>query len=299
MAFSASDAAFEGFRIIQREPKSVLAWIAFQIVVGLLVVLPFVLVLLWLGLDRVAPGTAPSGALLSGIILCGLILAPLMLLMVSVMTCAVYRCVLRPDDQGLFRMRLGGDEVRVALLWLILSLFAVGVYVAAVLVFVFLGVAFGAGSQGGGSATGVLVLVLMGLAFLGAFIWVAVRLSLAAPMTFAQGKLQVFGSWKLTKGRFWPLLGCYVLAFVFCLVGYVVSLMIQGMVSLASGGGLLALLSPGHGAAAGPGLALGIVVGVLLNLLIGGVIFAVSTAPAAAAYRGIAGVARRQLATFD
>ena len=44
MAFSASEAAFEGFRVLRREPKTALVWAAFQLVttvVAMLIMQPF------------------------------------------------------------------------------------------------------------------------------------------------------------------------------------------------------------------------------------------------------------------
>lgn len=42
-------------------------------------------------------------------------------------------------------------------------------------------------------------------------IWLAVRLSLASPLTFDTRRVRVFGSFALTRGRFWSLLGAYLL----------------------------------------------------------------------------------------
>lgn len=54
------------------------------------------------------------------------------------------------------------------------------------------------------------MLVLLG--FLCVVIWLAVRLTLYAPATVAEGRMRVFESMALTKGRFWKLLGALILA---------------------------------------------------------------------------------------
>jgi hypothetical protein len=48
---------------------------------------------------------------------------------------------------------------------------------------------------------------LRGLIAAGLLIWLALRLSMAAPMTFADNQFRLFESWTLTKGQGWRLLG--------------------------------------------------------------------------------------------
>ncbi|HEY5411589.1 MAG TPA: hypothetical protein VIJ94_12785, partial [Caulobacteraceae bacterium] len=78
------------------------------------------------------------------------------------------------------------------------------------------GVAFWAASRLAqpwlGLADTAAVLVAIGLT-----IFIRIRLLLAAPMTFARKRLQIFDSWGVTRGRFWPLLGVIVLAVIFAL----------------------------------------------------------------------------------
>ena len=50
------------------------------------------------------------------------------------------------------------------------------------------------------------------------------RFSLAGVMTSAERRQRVSDSWRLTKGRFWRLLGCYGLAVVLMLAALCVSL---------------------------------------------------------------------------
>ena len=73
----------------------------------------------------------------------------------------------------------------------------------------------------------ILPAVLAGLGGAAVAVWLAVRLSLVAPMTFAEQKIAIKESWAMTKGRFWPLLGMAVLAGVMSmLVGLLGSIVI-------------------------------------------------------------------------
>jgi hypothetical protein len=93
-------------------------------------------------------------------------------------------------------------------------------------------------------AAGVLVAILLPV-LLCVFIYLGVRLSLASPITFASGRINVFGSWAMTRGRFWPLFGTYLIAFA---LGFVVTALTLGIAVLA-----VAILGGGVGAL-GPAL---------------------------------------------
>lgn len=103
-------------------------------------------------------------------------------------------------------------------------------------------------------------------------------------MTFADGKVSLLRSWPLTQGRFWSLLGAYLVAGMLFLVvlvlGSVVTLM---AIRLAGGSGV------SHAATAAdllrPAGAVEFVLGSLVNALLGAII----SAPAASAFRQLAG----------
>jgi hypothetical protein len=231
--FSPSEAAFEGFRVIRDHPGAVLAWaIAYAaIYVGLgaaavaLFGPSFAQISTYSHTNPMPPG------LIGPIILFALLALPFGLITGAVFINAVYRPILKPADKGLFYLKLGGDELRVALLiFVYILLFLVceiGIALAFLIVsFVFVG-AIKAVSHTGGWWVHILLI----LAAIFAAIWIVVRLSLAAPTTFARGKLDLFGSWAVTRGKFWPLLGCYILAWIF---GILVALL-GGVVSICAG----------------------------------------------------------------
>lgn len=89
----------------------------------------------------------------------------------------------------------------------------------------------------------VLLGVVVALALLAAWIYVWVRLSLASPLTFATRRINLFGSWRLTRGIFWPMLGAYLVAGILAIVVSLLILAISAAVSAAVGGGLSGLQS--------------------------------------------------------
>ena len=136
---------------------------------------------------------------------------------------AMNRAVLRPADDRFGYFRLGADELRQFGLLLLSLVVFTGVYFVAILVAVALAVIVSLVLK----PVAFLVAVLATLGTVCAAVFVLVRLSLASALTFATRRVNLFGSWALTRGRFWTLFGVYVLALAFvCVVlalGFVVS----------------------------------------------------------------------------
>ena len=228
---SPAEAAFEGVRVLRREPKAVLVWTA-----------------MWLAALSVTAFVAASG---SRVVVAdhgashtlsdfahrfgpfAVVFVALFLLVWAITTVATFRAVLRPHERGFFFLRMGADELRLA----IMSVTAV------VLVLVF------------GGAPAFLLLVLVSpimqavpafardIATLGAVatvcldIWMAVRLSLIAVETFAERRFHLTAYWPLTRGRFWYLFLCYLICFVmlfallglFGVAGFLVELIVEAV----------------------------------------------------------------------
>ena len=230
MSFNATESAFEGFRLARRAPLAILAWAGAY---GAFFVVFFIvaggdLVNLLNLAEQVEQNPSPSMSDLSALgqaygAMMWLAL-PLSLLFGAVLATAVARSVIRPQDKRFGYLRLGRDELRVlgATLLVAALMFAITMGGALIVGF-FAGLAAGAGAS-----WLVFPAVLAGLALIAVAVWLAVRLSLLAPMTFAEQRIAIKESWAMTRGRFWPLLGMAILAGVMSiLVGLLGSIVIN------------------------------------------------------------------------
>jgi hypothetical protein len=301
--FSATDAALEGFQLTREKPRTVLIWAVVMLLANL-VATGLALTLGGEALSELssvgASGGDPDEAVgrLAALAPLYLLLFPLAILFSSVMTAAIYRAVLRPQDGGPSYIRLGGDELRLAGATVLVILLFVGVALLGALL---LGATVGGLAAGGngGAAAGVGLFAFF--LFFAALLVVGVKLSLALPATFAERRIRVFESWRLTKGRFWPLLGAYVLAIILALVIYLLAMMIYLAVAALAGGGIGAASSvfqPNY-SSLGELVSVPFVIFTLITALVSAVTTAITTAPAMAAYRDITGYERDAAEVFS
>ncbi len=220
---------------MRREPRAVLVWM-----------------LLWLGALSTSAAAVASGErivvsdrrtfrslseIVHGFGPFAMIFVGLFLLVWATTTVATYRAVLRPGDRRYFFLRLGVDELRVAVMTV----------TAFILVLAF-----------GGLPTYLLYLLVSPImralpaftreiATCGALatvcldVWLGVRLSLIAVETFAERRFHLAAYWPLTRGRFWYLFLCY---FLFFLMFFVMTMLFFIL------GGFLFGIAPAHIASA-------------------------------------------------
>jgi hypothetical protein len=159
----------------------------------------------------------------------------------AVFYAAMNRAVMRPAESRFGYLRLASDELRQLGLLAILIMLLIGFYLAVLIVAaVVVGVLMAALGGGASAGASVLIAVLLPVVIC-ALIFFGVRLSLASPLTFATGRINVLGSWAMTRGRFWPLFGTYLIAFA---LGFVVRALTLGIAVLAVailGGGVQSL----------------------------------------------------------
>lgn len=312
--FSPSEAAFEGFRLAREKPGLISSLAVFQLIVNVIAVALLFLVLgphlkalkAWFEALSTQPTPNLSPDILDTILRLYAIIIPIALLSQSMVLCAVYRAILRPSDKGLGYVKLSADELRMMALMIAFMVLFTIVYIVAVLlsaiVFGILGAILGAMTHQGesGAVGGALIGYIVALL---AMIWVGVRLSLAAPMTFSERKIRILESWKVTKGQFWSLLGAYALSLLMALVVWIIGMIIISAVAAILGGGLGALAQTARtdwasfmdqpnweffAAFAKPAIIARAVLGVVISALT----VAIFLAPAAVAYRELTGGAR-------
>lgn len=289
MTFSATEAAFEGFRVVRRHPLAIVFWalaytVFFAGFFGLFAGPLATVMATTESLEGTQPSPQEMQALMaswSGFMVLAL---PLSLVLGAVLNTAVARSVLRPDDKAFGYLRLGADELRVLAVSLLLGIIF---FAATVILFVLVGVLAGVAGQAN-TGVGILVGVLLGLGAGAALIWLAVRLSLAVPTTFHEKRISLFDSFTTTKGHFLSLLGMAVIAAVMSILVSILGTIIALPVTMATGGlDQLATMDGQSTAqilqAAGPGLmAWGVI-----NAIFSALQLAVIYAPFSAAYRDL------------
>ncbi len=300
MTFSATDAAFEGFRVVRRKPMLLLWWAAFYLVSFALIFLvaagPIAgLMAAASDLENMGPGATPEDLqplMMAYASILPLVL-PLGLLVGAVLSAAVARSVLEPGKSAFGYLRVGMDEVRVAVVSLVLMIV---LWLASAVSFGLAGVI--AGFLGAADVPGgPLIMVVVFLAAAAFLIWLSVRLSLAVPITVAEKKFAFFDSFKVTGGRIWSLIGMAVIAFVMTMVVGILTSIIFFPITMGIGATIDWQSLEGLGAmgivqAVGPM----ILVAIVLQAISSSLSAAVMYAPFAAAYRDLKGTGTPELA---
>ena len=215
-----------GFRIIRERPGVFAIWAAIYIAMSVgmgLLMIPY-----FRGIAAAAESGATSTAILSQM---GpfFLIYPIMTAVLLVLNNAAYRSVLRPDDSRAAYLRLGMDELRVFVLALLLFiLWAVATGTVSLLAIFGFATVFDARQSGTGFAA--IAGAIGGFIMLVAFAFIAVRLSLAFPLTILRRKIIVGDAWRLSRGHFWAMLGSFIVVFLIYMIASTV-------VSLITGGG--------------------------------------------------------------
>lgn len=292
MTFSATEAAFEGFRIVRRNPLAIVFWALAYIVFFAAFFAIFggslaSLMATTEGLEGGQPSPQDLEALGQTYLGFMGLAAPLGLILGAVLNAAVARAVLRPEEKSFGHMRLGGDELRVLAVSVVL---AIVVGAVAIVLFVVVGVAVGVTAQSN-QGLAWLVGVLLGLAAIVALSWLSIRLSLAVPVTVAEKRIAPFASFALTRGKTLPILGMAIIAAIMSILVSILGTIIALPVTMTTGG--LERLAAFDGQstlqiaqAAGPA----IISWGVVNAIFSALQLAVLYAPFAAAYRELKGL---------
>lgn len=217
-AFSPVDAALEGLRVMRREPKAVLYWIA----VWALALAAIAAIRLLTGAPTSARPASDSIALIRRFGPLATVLVPTVLALWIMTTATVYRAVLRPGEHGWHLFKLGPDEARIAILSALETLFlAVLGGVPAYLLLVLLNPIFEAapGLNRATAVAGFFATILIDF-------WIAVRFSLAPVQTFAERGFPFARYWGFARGRYWRILLAYLIVAVEVLAFLAVSVFV-------------------------------------------------------------------------
>jgi hypothetical protein len=266
--FNATDAIFFGFRVAKRDPVLLAALVvlsAVVAVVGTQLIAPHLVAFIadveaFAELD---PDTEP-GRVLSEMfrIYGGFFGSPTVLLYLLAtavvwFACqgAILRALVREQREGwVLGIKLGGDELRAFVAWILVKLAMFGVFVVVLFV--------------GGIVVGVLGAINQALGVLAAFLVIfggllppcllGARLCAAAPASVGERKFIIMGSWRLTQGRMWGLLGAYVVLAFIVVAAHLVVFIVTGLLvpeaaSLSQGGTSLAGLENPAAALRTPG----------------------------------------------
>ncbi len=313
--FSVSGAATAGFGVIGRAPLAVLAWglVILVALVGPMVGLMWAAAPQFIDFIKAMPEPGSAAATTDD----PAMLARMMRFQTSMMGVnavswlggavvkavvagAVFRAVLQPDQKRWAYLRLGASELWLGLVTLVQGVLFMMAYFAVVIVGLILGViAYLAGSAAGdaGKAIAFLLIALVVLAGIGALIWGVLRLSMAGPMSFAQGKFLLFESWTFTRGQSGRLLGmALLLALILMALELVLYAVVGGgvlltVVASGTGEGLAEILDPLKGQPPAVWLRTFwplIAFGATLLSIVGGFAMALVYAPWAKAYQDLA-----------
>lgn len=292
MTFSATEAAFEGFRVVRRNPLAIVFWALAYVLffAAFFAIFGGSLASLMATTESLEGGQpSPQDIEALGQTYLGFmgLAAPLGLVLSAVLNAAVARAVLSPNEKAFGSMRLGADELRVLAVSVILAIVVAAVAMVLFLVVGVVGTLVAQSNQG----VGILVGVLLGLAAAVVVCWLMIRLSLAVPATLAEKRIAPFASFALTKGKTLPILGMAIIAAIMSVLVSLLGTIIALPITMMTGG--LDQLAAFDGQstaqilqAAGPGL---IAWGVL-NAIFSALQLAVLYAPFSAAYRDLKGL---------
>ena len=211
--FSFGGAVGSGFGVIVRNPLAFLVWCGGYLVVALgplalmaAAMWPQFSALAALAEAEIAPdspaATRQMTTLMGQVNALSLLQWVTSLASSALIMGAVFRAVLEPDNRRGFFLRLGRQE-----LWLALCLIVVGVVaillvalstIPIVLTSLVLVAAGPSQTLAPGVGFGIAAIVLI---VLGAMLWLFVRFSLGLPMSFADSYFRLFDSWRLTSGH--------------------------------------------------------------------------------------------------
>lgn len=247
MSFSATDAAFEGFRVTRQNPTAVLLW-AVAWLIGLVVSALIAAPIMGPHMSELQAANGDVNALspeaLQAFILAMAGFLPPLILVQALVAPAVYRAVLQPDARRFGYIRIGKTEARMLGVLVGLAAIQIGSNIGADLLV-----------RGANAVGGIGAAMVVNLATFALTVWLAARLSLVAPLVMVRPGLPIREGWKLSGPMVWSLLGVLFLSLAMALLVGLLLALIGWPLSAAMGGAgagvasLLLMILMGLGAA--------------------------------------------------
>jgi hypothetical protein len=249
-SFSISRAAFTGLRIVRERPAAFGVWLLINVGLGLVGTTAMISVMGPRIAQMQAMTAAGAAANPAAALAIWRMLGPLFVLQFVVFLAyyaigyaTIDRAVLRPSETRFAYLRLGSDELRQLGLMLLIFAVGIGAYIAFLIVGVIVGTIGFLVLRSLSPALGGLAIFVGFLAALCGFIFVGTRLSLASAITFATRRVDLFSSWSLTRGKFWPMFATYLVAWLLMILIYVVGLaLISAVVAIMGAGNIAAFM---------------------------------------------------------
>jgi len=232
------DFAFEGFRIIRERPKLIAFWGAITLfgygVMSLIMVYmagpALAQALSMIRSGKMDPATL--GALNLQITPAILFCAPVYILMSSVLACAVCRAAFGETDDRLGFLAFGRQELRIIAVRALSLVILFGTMAGLSALASVLALLIPAGSTAAAAGIQSLGFILS----IGVTLWLGIRLSLNGAQSFDLKRFDLFGSFNLTRERFWSLFTGYAVAFALAqVVAFLCDKIIEAIQVLALG----------------------------------------------------------------
>lgn len=221
--FSIGEAIGAAFSLIRRRPAAVFVW-GLLVVGPILLFAPMMLAFIFrfaatieaesaAGIDpATAPFPAEAFAGMVGMQAAAGLMNLLQLFALIVVYPAIMRAVIRPDERSWFSLRVGMDEVRVAVVAVavfggLYFVMMIGMMLAMVVAAVGAGV--GGGPDGGGFVFGVVMMGLMVVMMIAA-LCVLARVSLMAPASLQYRTFAFAEGWRMGRGQWDRLIGLHL-----------------------------------------------------------------------------------------
>ena len=230
---SASELAFEGFKLVRERPRAAVMW-------GL--AHAFGQILIMAALLAVASQNLPElSKLLSGQVhdfnegvdIVGrvfpalMVVLPLSFFQTVLIQSATFRAIYTPKDEAYGYLRFGLAEGRVILANLLIVALVAALWIGWGVFTTILGIAL---SLLGDWLAGFIAFTCV-IGLMVAIVWLLVRLSLLAPAAYLDGHFGLKKAFDMTRRAFWSLLGAHLLAFFFAWIVFALG----GIITVALG----------------------------------------------------------------